>query len=439
MPPNIKVPGLKGGIPSGYVIGRVDPGTGEAQLISIAELTRQIKAGLTVGDIPPLGDSGVTPGTYGDATNVGQFTVNAQGLITFADDVPISGGGGGGGGSLELIGEVVTTGSAADVTFSSIPSTFRDLEIRVSGRGNAAGVTNIGLQVQLNGDTGANYDYAFAESNGAGGTAFSGAAAQTSLFIGRLTAATAPADVAALVTAELGNYPGTTFEKAIVSRSGHKLINSATGANQLAAGGSWRSTAAVTDIKVFPASSTFVDGTVVSLYGRGGASTGGGDVALADEVVTAGTQSSVTLTPLGTGNHLKIILSPVGTQAAQTVAFNMRLNGDTGSNYAYSMEHRLGTASSASATSMQCGFMAGASHTSTNYRFPTEIIIPNYRDGAGYANIRAGTGYLDNTPAFVDIRHNGWWKNTAAITSIEIFAGLGAFANGHRFSLYEWS
>ena len=34
--------------------------------------------------------TGVTTGTYGDASNVGQFTVDAQGRITFAQNVPIS-------------------------------------------------------------------------------------------------------------------------------------------------------------------------------------------------------------------------------------------------------------------------------------------------------------------------------------------------------------
>ena len=37
-----------------------------------------------------LGPStGVTPGTYGDSTNVGQFTVDTQGRLTSAVDVPI--------------------------------------------------------------------------------------------------------------------------------------------------------------------------------------------------------------------------------------------------------------------------------------------------------------------------------------------------------------
>lgn len=41
-------------------------------------------------------DSAVTPDTYGDATNVAQITVDAQGHVTEVVNVPISGGGGGG-------------------------------------------------------------------------------------------------------------------------------------------------------------------------------------------------------------------------------------------------------------------------------------------------------------------------------------------------------
>lgn len=44
-----------------------------------------------------LTDTGVTPGTYGDATNSPQITVDEKGRITSVVDVPISGGGGGGG------------------------------------------------------------------------------------------------------------------------------------------------------------------------------------------------------------------------------------------------------------------------------------------------------------------------------------------------------
>jgi hypothetical protein len=37
-----------------------------------------------------IGNSGVTPGTYGNASNVGQFTVDAKGTLVFAQNVPIA-------------------------------------------------------------------------------------------------------------------------------------------------------------------------------------------------------------------------------------------------------------------------------------------------------------------------------------------------------------
>jgi hypothetical protein len=43
-----------------------------------------------------LADTAVTPGTYGDASHVGQFTVDQKGRITAASNIAISGGGGGG-------------------------------------------------------------------------------------------------------------------------------------------------------------------------------------------------------------------------------------------------------------------------------------------------------------------------------------------------------
>lgn len=42
-----------------------------------------------------IADTAVTPGTYGDATHVGQFTVDAKGRVTFAQDVAITGSGSG--------------------------------------------------------------------------------------------------------------------------------------------------------------------------------------------------------------------------------------------------------------------------------------------------------------------------------------------------------
>lgn len=59
-----------------------------------AEVMLSAGTGLTLsGTQIALSNTAVTPGTYGDATHVGQFTVNAQGQLTAASNVVISGGG----------------------------------------------------------------------------------------------------------------------------------------------------------------------------------------------------------------------------------------------------------------------------------------------------------------------------------------------------------
>jgi hypothetical protein len=52
---------------------------------------------ITTSGTIDLADTAVTAGTYGDATNSAQITIDPQGRITAASNVAISGGGGGGG------------------------------------------------------------------------------------------------------------------------------------------------------------------------------------------------------------------------------------------------------------------------------------------------------------------------------------------------------
>jgi len=115
-----------------------------------------------------LADTAVTPDTYGDATNVPQITIDAQGRITAAVDVAISGGGGSGWTTIVSHNFATTPQNtlAADVTGYS--------QILVVGTGlvHAASVRR-GLQVSVDG--GANYlntngDYSFSDGAGARST-----------------------------------------------------------------------------------------------------------------------------------------------------------------------------------------------------------------------------------------------------------------------------
>ena len=55
-----------------------------------AAITGTAPIAFSAGGAISLNDTAVTPGTYGDATNVAQVTVDAKGRLTAAADVPIS-------------------------------------------------------------------------------------------------------------------------------------------------------------------------------------------------------------------------------------------------------------------------------------------------------------------------------------------------------------
>ncbi|HEX2594696.1 MAG TPA: hypothetical protein VHL34_24550 [Rhizomicrobium sp.] len=59
--------------------------------LGITQLIGDVEAGPGSGvQTATLSLTGVSTGTYGDAQNVAQFTVDAKGRLTFAQDVPIT-------------------------------------------------------------------------------------------------------------------------------------------------------------------------------------------------------------------------------------------------------------------------------------------------------------------------------------------------------------
>lgn len=169
-----------------------------------------------------------------------------------------------GGGGSTLISEVTTSANQASVTFSSIPATFKKLELRIFGRTNRSGNDNDNVLIRFNGDSGANY--------GHGRTGFFGTSSfgetgtgETSAIIGTLSAATSQANGAGIIEAEIPYYANTAWWKNILSRGmsvgGGAPIN-------LQSSAFWKNTAAITSISVAPQNgSFFIDGTIVALIG----------------------------------------------------------------------------------------------------------------------------------------------------------------------------
>ncbi len=79
-----------------------------------------------------------------------------------------SGGAGGGGGSFESIATATGTGSSGTITFSSIPSTYKHLQIRGISRSTDSGSSTYESNITLNGQTAySNYAYHVLAGNGA--------------------------------------------------------------------------------------------------------------------------------------------------------------------------------------------------------------------------------------------------------------------------------
>lgn len=168
-------------------------------------------------------------------------------------------------GGQQKIAEVVLAAAQATVAFNAIPQNYRNLRLVGQARGDTA-LTFTHLQAQLNGDTGATYDWT--EVYGSG-SASGGASsyAQTFALLGNIVAANAPATVASGVDALIPNYASTTFDKTIRSINDNER-DRAGGYFAEVAATSWRNTAAITSLLLFPGAGNFVAGTVFTLYGE---------------------------------------------------------------------------------------------------------------------------------------------------------------------------
>jgi hypothetical protein len=167
---------------------------------------------------------------------------------------------------VKLAEVIVGVGGQATIAFSSIPQTYRALQLDIHGRGDtAAGSTTVSLQ--FNGDTGTNYDREFGQTSGSsalnGGEVVSG----TSMAVANIPAATASSNMAGGVRIIIPNYALTTFDKNVWAHGGFQIGTSSGNTYMVLMAGLWRSTAAITSILLFPASGNFVQNSVCSLYG----------------------------------------------------------------------------------------------------------------------------------------------------------------------------
>jgi len=160
--------------------------------------------------------------------------------------------------------------NTATVTFSSIPSTYQHLQVRIMSRCTRA-AANGNLNIQLNSDTGANY--ASHELSGDGATALAtGATAQTAPSISRSPGTSVTANIFAGTIIDIHDYASTTKYKTLRSFYGYDNNSGSVIGNVGMRSVLWLNTAAINTLTFTSASSSsFTSGSVFSLYGIKGA------------------------------------------------------------------------------------------------------------------------------------------------------------------------
>jgi hypothetical protein len=165
--------------------------------------------------------------------------------------------------SYESIATVtVGAGGQSSISFSSIPSTFKHLQIRAMARTTNTGVDNYG-SIIFNGDTAANYTYHDLQGNGSTASA-TGLASQNANYLQRYAGAGAAASIFGVSVTDILDYQNTNKYKTIRNLGG----DDRNGAGFIyLTSGAWLSTSAVTSITITPEANNWAQYSSFALYG----------------------------------------------------------------------------------------------------------------------------------------------------------------------------
>ncbi len=170
-------------------------------------------------------------------------------------------------------------------------------------------------------------------------------------------------------------------------------------------------------------------------------SSSAGSFDLLETTVLTGSQASVEFTNLtskyaSTYQHLQIRAVARGTGTGASDYIGIRLNGDTGTNYAWHQIYGNGsTVGSGAATSTTRGLVAeiaGSGQTANSFGGAVIDILDPFETTKN----KTMRGLSGNPTTAVNL-WSSFWNNTAGVTSITLVEYDGAsLASGSRLSLY---
>lgn len=203
------------------------------------------------GSGSPIVVSGLTTGTAYTFTVQGatNYGVNSDSSAASNSVTPASPS------SFESIATATGTGSSGTISFTSIPSTYKHLQIRLwNNNGN-------GIRLRFNSNTSAIYGYHRLRGNG---TAASANASTSDTSIVNISETTSSANIGGVAIIDIIDYASTTKNK--VTRTFTGYDENGSGAIDLHSG-LWISTSAINAIEIYATSGNFTTSSTFALYG----------------------------------------------------------------------------------------------------------------------------------------------------------------------------
>jgi hypothetical protein len=168
----------------------------------------------------------------------------------------------------ESIATLTASGGETSLTFSSIPSTYKHLQLRILAKDTTNNTDDAGYSLRFNGISTTVYDFHRLKSDGSTASA-NGTVNQSSMSFtyGAVASGAAAASMFGVGIIDIHDYTDTSKNKTVRALVGSNINSTGTSTGIALNSGLWRSTAAISSITFLPNLTAFAAGSTFSLYG----------------------------------------------------------------------------------------------------------------------------------------------------------------------------
>lgn len=165
------------------------------------------------------------------------------------------------------IATVTASGGETSLSFTSIPSTYKHLQVRVIYRDTASASGSASATVNFNNDSGANYDFHQVRANNSTVNAFSYVSYNSMSMQDFGILAGSGTNLFGAGIMDIVDYTSTSKYKTVKMFGGQNANSSSTSYEMAISSGLWTSTSAITSMTFGSGYTSFAAGSTFSLYG----------------------------------------------------------------------------------------------------------------------------------------------------------------------------